>query len=85
MTFTTNDVLYHKDLAYPKLDKNGIGRGYSVRPKSARIQSIVIHTTNGHIGSTFPQEAIFLRDTSLVSAHALSLRLAIPQPYCLMS
>lgn len=63
--------LYRKDLTYPELDRNGDGRGYSVRPKGARIQSIVIHTTNGAVGSSFFAESEFLRDTPKVSAHRL--------------
>ncbi len=46
------------------------GRGYGYRRVSPPT-SIVIHTTNGKIGSQFPSEARFLQNSPLVSAHYL--------------
>lgn len=50
-----------------------VRRGYDNRPDgvNTRIKGLVVHTTNGRIGSSFSGEAKFLRDSPDVSAHFL--------------
>lgn len=49
---------YRKDLKYP------VNIGYSLRPTPP--QSIIVHTTNGRKGSSFENEALFLRDNNII-------------------
>ena len=59
------DTRFRKDQAHP------VGFGYDLRPNGIRPTSIIVHSTNGHKGSTFAAEAKFLRDSPKVSAHFL--------------
>lgn len=56
---------------YDKTKKLGPGQGYSARPQNISPTTIVIHSTNGNRGSTFDQEAKYLRDSLKVSSHFL--------------
>ena len=47
-----------------------VGHGYSIRPKG-RTLAIVVHSTNGRIGSSFQSEYTFLMNSKMVSAHYL--------------
>lgn len=64
-------VTYRRDLKW------GVGNGCEPRPAGVSPSSIVIHTTNGAIGSAFEREALYLRDNNQsaparrVSAHYL--------------
>lgn len=62
---------YRRDLKW------GVGNGCAPRPPGISPSSLVIHTTNGAIGSAFEREALWLRDNNQdaparrVSAHYL--------------
>lgn len=62
---------YRRDLKW------GVGNGCEPRPPGVSPASIVVHTTNGAIGSAFEREALYLRDNNQstparrVSAHYL--------------
>jgi hypothetical protein len=58
-------------LSYYKPARHPVGYGYELRPSGARVQSIILHSTNGNVGSSFSAEANFLADSPDVSAHYL--------------
>lgn len=55
---------------YPKEKVRKVGEGYTNRIQEP-FQSIIIHTTNGRIGSSFASEASFLQYSKNVGAHYL--------------
>jgi N-acetyl-anhydromuramyl-L-alanine amidase AmpD len=59
------------ETTWAKQKKQPVGVGYDERPAGIHPTAIVIHSTNGHPGSTFAAEANFLLTTSAVSAHYL--------------
>lgn len=64
MPFTIDAQLFDKTIRWP------VNHGYDLR-SSQKIRAILVHSTNGVYGSTFENEARFLRDTPKVSAHFL--------------
>ena len=48
-----------------------IGTGYDRRPNGMTPSSFLVHSTNGHRGSSLEQEAEYLRDSPKVGAHYL--------------
>jgi N-acetyl-anhydromuramyl-L-alanine amidase AmpD len=63
MTYTISTV-YDKTKLYP------VDHGYDLR-SGAAIKALLIHSTDGNYGSSFENEAAFLRDSAKVSAHFL--------------
>lgn len=48
------------------------GYGYNTRPAvMSKYRSIICHTTNGKLGTTFSNEALYLMRSTIVSAHYL--------------
>lgn len=48
-----------------------IGTGYDKRPKGLRPRSIIVHTTNGRVGTQFAKEADYIYSSASVGAHYL--------------
>ena len=48
-----------------------IGTGYDRRPKGLQPSSIIVHTTNGHAGTQFADEANFIYRSAAIGAHFL--------------
>jgi hypothetical protein len=63
MTYTIS-TFYDKTKLYP------VGHGYDLR-SGAAIKALILHSTDGNYGSSFENEAAFLRDSAKVSAHFL--------------
>lgn len=57
-------------IVYNKTEKCKLDEGYNIRPFDP-WKSIVIHTTNGDVGTAFENEAIFLQESKKVGAHYL--------------
>ena len=51
--------------------RSPIGRGYDLRSPGTKPSGIVVHTTNGHVGTAFSAEAGYLCNAAAVSAHYL--------------
>jgi AmpD protein len=68
------DFLFDKAAKWPiRMDSTGqeIYHGYNRRPAGTALGGIIVHSTNGHAGSSFLAEAEYLRDSPNVSAHYL--------------
>ncbi|HEY1016982.1 MAG TPA: peptidoglycan recognition family protein, partial [Herpetosiphonaceae bacterium] len=59
------DATTYRKLALP------VGNGYDARPNGLGPESVVLHTTNGHHGSSFAAEARYLATAAGVGAHYL--------------
>lgn len=67
----TISLIYDKARARPYDPRRPLAAGYDPRPAGRVPRTIVIHSTEGNAGSTFEDEAEFLRDSPKVSAHYL--------------
>jgi N-acetyl-anhydromuramyl-L-alanine amidase AmpD len=65
-----NTITWNKLTKYPPhIFKDPLTRGYAGQRNSPK--SIVIHTTNGAVGTSFGSEAKYIRDSKKISAHYL--------------
>lgn len=66
MIYSIDTVNYNKAAIYAP------GHGYSLRPAAmSEYRSIIDHTTNGRIGTTLRQEALYIFNSPDISAHFL--------------